>query len=106
MTQKADQKGGNDSKYSKTQSDTTSHLTKPSIKQPVVLDVIVEADGQFNNFNKTPEKVSVTQKHASEIGHYGNSARHKTEKINKRRSKTQVVPIDQDVYVTEETVAK
>ena len=94
MTQKADQKGGNDSKHSRTHSDAASHLTKPSVKQPVVLDVILESESQFKEYNKTPEKVSVTQKHASEIGHYGNSARHKTEKVHKRRSKTQVTPAD------------
>ena len=65
----------------------------------MVLDTIQENESQNTNFNKTPEQVSVTQKHASEIAHYDRNS--KTDKLDKRRSKTQVIPIEQDTQVTE-----
>ena len=61
-------------------------MTKPTVKQPMVLDTIQENESQNTNFNKTPEQVSVTQKHASEIAHYDRNS--KTDKLDKRRSKT------------------
>ena len=63
-------------------------MTKPNSKAPAVLDVIQENESQITNVNKTPEQISVTQKHATEIGYYDRNSNSKTDKINKRRSKT------------------